>query len=290
MQTVVYADVLFVINAVITFLILITTADLTKIESVKSRYVSGALAGGLLSFIILAPEMHILIVITIRLIISILIILITFRLKNLIQFIKSVAGFFIISFIYGGIVYFLSDCIALPKVYYNNGYAYFDFSAVSLVLITSAVFLCMKVINKILIVKNKTDEIYKVEVNNNGKTISVYALYDTGNSIRDIYNGRPVIIISLNNIESLVEESVYLGITDFFEKNDMEKLPKGIRLIPIKTLSSDKLLPAFTAERAVIVDDTVNIVIEKVCIAITDDTFGTNNYKALLNDAVFRKV
>ena len=98
LQTVVYADVLFIVNAVITFLILITTADLTKIESVKSRYVSGALAGGILSFIILAPEMHTVIVVIVRLIISILIILITFSFKNLIQFFKCVSGFFVISF------------------------------------------------------------------------------------------------------------------------------------------------------------------------------------------------
>lgn len=290
LQTVVYADVLFIVNAVITFLILITTADLTKIESVKSRYVSGALAGGILSFIILAPEMHTVIVVIVRLIISILIILITFSFKNLIQFFKCVSGFFIISFFYGGIVYFFADCISFPDVYYNNGYGYFDFSAVSLIVITSSVFLCIRIINKKKLHKSKNDEIYNVEVRDNGRYICTRALYDTGNSIRDVYNGRPVVIISFTCIKDLVDKSIYMEIYDFFYKKDMEKLPKGIRLIPVKTLSSDKLLPAFSAERAIISNEDVKLVIDNVCIAITDDTFGEKEYKALLNDAVFRKV
>lgn len=290
MQTVIYADVLFVINSVITFLILITTADITKVHSVKARYISGAFSGGLLSFILFAPEMKFIFVILIRLIISILIILITFRLNNVIQFVKCTSGFFLISFLYAGIVYSLSNFFNLSRVYYNNGYAYFDFSAMSLIVITTVIFLIIRLVNRKIFIRNKNDDLFAIRVVDSGREAEFSALYDTGNSIRDIYNGRPVIITSIYSIESLLSAEKLSIIKKILEKKDISALPQGIRLIPVKTIGADNLLPAFTAESAIVSNDEINISVHRVCIAVTEDNFGDNKYTALINDSVFGKV
>lgn len=290
MQTVVYADILFFINTVITFLILLTTADVIKIRSAKNRYITGSLTGGIFSFMIFAPPMHFLLVLIIRAVISALIILITFRIKNVRQFLKCVFGFFLISFLYAGIVYFISGHFNIANIYYNNGFTYYDFSAVSLIIITTCVFLCVRFLNKKILNKTKSDMLFNVEIIYNEGKVNVCALYDTGNSIKDIYSGKPVIIVSINHMSELLEPECLIKLRKTFEDSSFSDLPQGIRLLPVKTIGEKKLLPAFTADKAIVYDTEKNRTIEKACIALTDDNFGDNEYKALINDAVLGKV
>ncbi len=290
MQTVIYADILFFMNTVITFLILLTTADIIKVSSAKCRYAAGAFAGGVFSFIILAPPMNFLLVLALRIIISILIILITFRIRNVRHFLKCVFGFFLISFLFAGIVYFISGYLDFPNVYYNNGFTYFDFSALSLIIITASVFLSVRIINKKILNKTKSDMLFNVEIFYKGNKARVCALYDTGNTVKDIYSGKPVIIVSIYQLEDIIDTDSFIKLQKVFCDSSFFDLPQGIRLLPVKTIGEKKLLPAFTSDKAVVYDAETNRTIDKACIALTDDTFGNNEYKALINDAVLGKV
>lgn len=290
MQSVIYADVLFFINTVITFLILLTTADILRINSSKCRFLSGSFAGGIFAFIIFAPPMNIFLVFLIRILISVLIVLITFGINNVRRLLKCFTGFFLISFLYAGVVYFVSSFLGFSGVYLNNGFTYFDLSAVSLIAVTVILFICICFINRKILSRKKEDMFFDVRICRGGRTASVCALYDTGNNVKDIYSGRPVIIISITGVDRLMNKNELNLLEDFINNRTYCELPEGMRLLPVKTIDTEKLLPVFQADNAVISNDENRFYVEKILIAVTSDTFGENKYNALINDSVLGKV
>ncbi len=290
LQTVIYADVLLFINTVITFLILLSTADILRINSSRCRFLAGAFSGGIFSFIIFAEPMNIFLLFFIRIIISVLIVLITFGINNFRRLMKCFAGFFLISFLYAGVVYFLVSCFSFSGVYVNNGFTYFDLGAVSLIIITVILFACIILINRIILAKKKADLLYDVSIFRGDRSTKVCALYDTGNNVKDIYNGSPVIIVSISVLDKLMDNDELVRLKSFFVNSSYCDLPAGIRLLPVKTIDSARLLPAFSADKAIIGNSENCFVTGKVCVAVTEDTFGENKYKALINDSVSGKV
>ena len=59
MKQIIYVDVLVVLNTVVTFIMLLTTAAVTGVKNSVGRLLIGAVTGGLFSLILLAPEMSV---------------------------------------------------------------------------------------------------------------------------------------------------------------------------------------------------------------------------------------
>ena len=59
MQQVIYVDVLIFLNTIITFIILLTTVEISGVSPKTFRLLTGSLLGGIFSLIILAPEMNV---------------------------------------------------------------------------------------------------------------------------------------------------------------------------------------------------------------------------------------
>ena len=81
MQTVVYADLLVILNTIVTLIIIIITSDLLKIDSRRTRYIAGSVAGGFMSLIILAPSLNSFVSILVRVLISVVIAAIYLKLR-----------------------------------------------------------------------------------------------------------------------------------------------------------------------------------------------------------------
>ena len=289
MQTVIYADILIVMNSVVTFFVLLSTSDIVKITCKKSRMLTGSVVGGLFSLIILAPAMSIFLIFITRIIMCLIIVLISFPAKTLRSVFKCIAGFTLISFLYAGIVYFLSDIINSNRIIYNNGYGYFDLSAVSLVCIIIVIFFAVKLMNKKIMSVQKKDYIFDTEIEFRGWKFNVKALFDSGNNVRDSYSGKPVVIVSFDEIEKAFTKEDRNTVREILDGNYSDVI-KGMRLIPVRTLGEQKLLPAITAERLTVKDEFTLITINDPCIAFSSDSFGGKEFGALINDSVLKKV
>lgn len=285
MQTVIYADLLIVLNTVVTLIIIIVTSELLKIDSEKTRYIAGSFTGGVFSLIILAPPLNAVLSFLLKLLISGIIVLLSFKLRSIKIYLKCFLLFNAVGLLLAGIMLAAGMLINDNAVLSNNGYVYTDFSVSSIILIICASFFLIKILNRKIFMKQKSDLIYDAEIQYNGKKINIRAFYDSGNSLVDIFTGKPVIIVSLNEIQSLVTKDFFYDISCYFECGNYEYCPEKIRLLPVRTLGSSCFLPAFTADKLIISGcETVKIT-EKPCIAISDNTFNGKNYSALINEA-----
>lgn len=286
MQNVIYVDILIFINVTVTFLILMTTADFIHIHVTKLRYVAGAVTGGLFSLLILAPALNIFTLFLVRLLMCVIIVMITFGRQKPRIILKCLFGFCMVNFLYAGITYFIYSVFTPEGTVYNNGYLHFRISTISLIIITVAVFLCLKVADKFILKTKKGDLVFDVELFNDGKNVLIKALYDSGNNVRDIYTGKPVIIANITAVKDLFGEEFTESLLRIVSENELDYVPKGIRLLPVKTLGSGRMLPAVSVEKAVVKNNGFSSVCIKPCLAFTKDTFDNKEYDALINEAV----
>ena len=287
MQQIIYVDVLIFLNTIITFIILLATTEISGVSAKAVRLLTGSLLGGIYSLIILAPEMNVFLVFATRIAMSVSIISITFSIHKIKKFLRCLVSFVGISFVFAGIVYFLESFLSSSFLQMNNGMVYFDVSFFSLVVMCSAAFFVIRIINKKVFTKTQTDLIYELEIMFNGKSVRMTALYDSGNCVQDVYTGKPVIIVNANKIKEFFDEKTFnLLFVDFSDDENMISNIK-LRFLPVKSISSSTLLPAFTAQKIIISDENIRKEISSPCIAVTFDELGENSYQALINQSIF---
>lgn len=283
-EHIIYADVLIFLNTVVTFMLLLAVKEVTKSEAGAGRLTSGAITGGIFSLFILADKMNVILLITIRLLMAAVIILITFRINGVKRFFRVLCTFFVSTFALAGITYGASVILPGDAVSYNNGYGYIDISAVSLIIITGVCYFCVCFIRRRFFTVTQSDHIYDVEVIYEDRSVSFRALYDSGNSLKDIYTGKPVIIIDEATAFRLTGET-FAKAGEINDINEISERKLNIRLLPAGTVSGEKLLPAFTVSKAIIKGEGKQYISTAPCVAVSENDFG-DSYCALINDDI----
>lgn len=289
MEIIIYADILILLNAVITYILLLTTTEFIGVSGERMRYIAGSFAGGFFSMIIMAPEMNLLLTFTVKSIICVLIVIITYGLYNIKIFLKCFCGFLAVSFLYAGIIYLLSDKLLSERIYYNNGYAYYRINSITLIIFCIIVFLSVRILSKTLFRHDEAELIYDMKIIKGEKSQNLKAFFDTGNSVSDIYTGKPVIIVNINDIKDFFSEDGFYKLESFFE-GDTESLPEKVRLIPVKGIGKISVLPAFSADKAIIKGESSVRVVSCPTVVIASDIFYGKSFNALINVDVLGRV
>ena len=282
MKQVIYVDVLIFLNTVITFFLLITIKRFTCVKTSAPRLMIASAVGGVYSLILLAPKLNFFVMLLAKSAMGVSIVYIAFRSKKTFQLIKCIALFLIFSFLYAGVVFSVQSIFNTNYIIVKNGSVYFNVTVYSLIIISAFVYCAIWILqNKIFRIRND-DMIYDVVIHFAGREISVRALMDTGNSLRDIYTNQPVIILNEKQAKTLTLQTI--GPTpELLETAKKAGLP--LRILPVHALSGNTLLPAFTADRAEIIGENTRKTFKSVCVAVTNDQMGLDKYQALINDA-----
>ena len=117
-----YLDLIFLINIWFDFLLLMTTSILLKRNVKFKRIILGSLVGGITIFILFIPFNNVTLFLF-KLIVSFLMMVITFSFKNLKYTLSNLSYFYLTSIILGGGMYLLSDSLSYSSnglLLYNN--------------------------------------------------------------------------------------------------------------------------------------------------------------------------
>ncbi len=288
MQTVIYADILFFINFIVTFVLLNLTSDFSRNETQPKRLIAGSFVGGIYSFIILAPEINSVLQILVKMIMLLSIVLVTFKAVSIKKYLCCILMFLLISFVFSGIMYTLALSLLKNKLFINNGYFYFDIGPVSIIVVIVICFLVIKLLKKTVFSKRNADYIYELSISSNNERITLKALYDSGNSVIDPFTGNPVIIVNFSEAYKLFDVERYCQIKNLLPTVDLDFIPEGIRLLPITSLGNTQLIPALTVESVVVDYDTGAITLHNPTLALTNNSFDNKLYSALINESVLK--
>ena len=188
---VIYVDIIFLINLIYDFLIL-TLVNIVLRRGVKNkRVLLGSIVGSISSFSIFFPFLN---NIFITILLSIVMLLVTFKYKDFIYLKNNIIYFYMISVIFGGFLYLINikfnNYIFNQNTYYQNKILINFIGIIFISPIVAILYLYTYKNNQI-----NHNNYYDLVVSLNDKIHNLKAFYDTGNLVKDPYKGRPVILI-----------------------------------------------------------------------------------------------
>ena len=246
----IYLDIIIIINFFIDFILLYGTAKLLKKSITLKRLLIGSLFGTI-TICFLFFNLNTLELFIYKVLISILIILVTFGTKD---FKKNITYFYILSIILGGALYLLDITFTYKStglVFVKNAY----FLNFTLILVCAPIIIYLYIKEhkafKLLISNKYIIEIY---INNNKYTLE--AILDTGNNLVDPYKNRPIILID----------------------KPVEQKRKKIIYVPYKALNTNGVIACILPEKVFI----NNKEFKNCLIGLSKDKFSLNGVSCIL--------
>lgn len=262
---VIYVDVLFVINFFITFFLLRATAKITKKDAKIPRLLAASFVGGAYSLIILI-DMPFLLSSALKLAVSAVLLLIAFRFKRAGNFFAAYALFYFMNFVFLGIIYGISLVAKTPYIHMSNGTVYLNIGARGLLFSALFAYIASCFVVRIYNRRLAAGEVFTLTVQNDGKSVELFALCDTGNKLREPFSDSPVIVADGTKLEELIN-------------------PEKARIIPTKTTTGRDFLLSFKPERVTVRTSRGSEDIENVYIALSDN-MKNGEISAVLNPEI----
>ena len=281
LKTVVYADVLFIINFIINMIILKITSVFSQIKPGVSRLVLASSIGAVYALFMFFPQIKLLYIFPVKLLVSLIMIKITVRDSKVLRLIKLTAMFYLVSFAFAGIllalIYFTDFAKGSAPVI-SNGIFYYDISLKNL-LITSVIAYILIKIASAIISRNKILGIKSIKIFLGSNECILNALSDTGNLLKEPLSDRPVIIAEKESIENLFPD----GVPDC--KNPGTSYT-NMRIIPYSSIgTSSGIMTGFVPDRITVDGNCVCDVV----IGISETPLSQGNeYNALFNPNIIK--
>ncbi len=278
----VYVDVLVTLNIFVNYFLLLCVKGIMKADSKRLRLFFGAFLGGLYSLTIFIDGAPDYIILLMNLAASAVIVLVTFGVKSLKSFLKFFAAFFGVNFSFAGLMLAVWFAFSPSGMVYNNSVVYFDIDVKTLVISTVICYLVFTGISFLLKRRAPDNRIFDITLYNKGRTVMTKALLDTGNSLKDGFTGKPVIIADKSVVRKLTDYSLY----DFFDGNnavDFKNTDENIRLIPFSTVGKSGMLRAVKIDSITVKN---NVSVKNVLLAESESPLGDGTYKVLLNNDI----
>ena len=241
MKTVVYADVLVVINIIVNYFLLRASAAVISFDFKAWRFLVSSALGGAFSLIIFVDGLPAAALAAVKFLFLLLIVLAAFGYGSFKRFFKCCAAFLASNLAFAGLMLAGRAFLFPDSIVYKNSVVYFDINILTL---TVAAVVCYAVIGIISrAVRNRTppQSVCSIRLTKDGRSVEGRALFDTGNSLCDSFSGRPVVIAERRFIEALLPPEMR------GDKLDITAL-HGFRLIPYTTVGGAGALPAFPAD------------------------------------------
>jgi stage II sporulation protein GA (sporulation sigma-E factor processing peptidase) len=291
----IYLDVLILENLVMNYLILAVTAKFARLKVSTLRLFAGAVVGALyVVFIILQPGIKVYYTTIAKILLSIFIVAVTFSPRKILPFIKTLAIFYISTFIFAGAV--------LAFLFFNeqggfvrNGIVYvFGQSQWSLMVFSLlTVGIIIKIFWEVIqgkIIREKM--LIPVKIAFDNRAIDLSALIDTGNSLKDPLTNMPVMVVEFKALEQLLPQEIK-SIFENSREDDLNSVTAIIsnskwfsrfRLIPFSSLGKENgMLIGFKPDFIEIGEEEEKRGVKNVIVGIYNRSLSRDeNYRALL--------
>ena len=294
----VYVEYLIIENAIINYIILYVTKKISRTDTSKIRMFLSAFISSLYTLVFFFPSLNFMTKFSIKISISILIIILAFNPEKFGTFLKLLTTFYVISFLFAGaclgLFYFLKSVAS----FFKDRFYIVDFPVEILILgVTISTILAKYLIEFLQVKLGKKDVLTKVTINLNKKKVQLVALVDTGNSLKEPLTQSPVMIAEYFAIKDILPNKIEKLFTDngeieldtvaevMFELSDEIKL----RIIPFKSLGkTNGMLIGFKPDEVSIDDEQFKKKVrEDVVVGIYNNTLSPDdNYKCLLHPEI----
>ena len=258
----IYLDYVFFINFIFDFILLFTTKILLKRNVKIKRIILGSFIGTF-SIFILFISMPSFIFFLSKMFFGLIMVIITFKFKDIKYTLNNFFYLMILSIILGGFLYFLNIEAGYEHVgliFYKTGKTLDIFILLLLSILFFIIF-----IKKIKKYKNKISCYNTVKIFLNNKTYLLNGYIDTGNNLVDPYFNKPILIINKN--------------IDIFSKRFI--------FVPYNSLNNKGILKCFIIDKVFIEDIGY---LKNVLIAKSNDKLSLSGVDIILNNKIMEEL
>ena len=277
---IVYADIVFIENLIINYVILYVTTLLKKIKVSYFRILLSAICGSVYAIVSIIVSDNIIS----KIILSIVMILIIYPTKDIRKFLETLAIFYLVSITTGGASIAISYLVNGYKINTVNGATIVDFpilfSSIGLIL---GIILIKITINNVKSKITQKNIFYDIEVFIGNKRKKIKALLDTGNMLKDPISQKPVIVATKRSLQNVIPQEILEDIKNILggdRLGDIKPFENRIKVIPFKSLGNEHGMLIGIKSNKIIVD---NNEIKDVIIGIYEKEFSRRKrYDALI--------
>lgn len=242
----VYLDVLVAVNIFTDFFLLLAVKRLLHLRAPYWRLILGSVSGGAAGLVALLPRLAPALNLLIDLASAAAIVFLAFGKAPPLNYLKRVAVYFLTSFLFSGVMLFICTVFKPNGIAVYNDVVYFNISPVLLIILTLLCYYILRLIKR-LAKRDCAKRVCRAEITVCGKTLSFFALADSGCDVKEPFSGGDVLIAEAEILQNF-------------------QLPHDkMRIIPFESLGGDGLLRGYPADAAVIDGKPVGSVWLGVC-------------------------
>lgn len=204
-MTVVYVDSVFVLNALMDYLLVLSAARLAGIPLRRGRYLLAGLLGGAYAVAVFLPGLGFLAATPVKLAAGVLLALTAYGGEE--KLLRLTLLLFAVSCALAGCVLALG-LLAGGGVPVVNGVFYTDVDARVLLIASAAAYLVLTVVFRAAAGKGIRGQLVPARVCLGGRETAFTAFCDTGNSLRDPVSGQPVLVVSPGRLDGVLPREV----------------------------------------------------------------------------------
>jgi len=168
--------------------------------------------------------------------------------KNLKLLFKYIIIFYLTSFVFGGCAFFLLYYIKPQEILYKNGFLTGTYpikiAFLGAIVGLAIVSIAFKIIKNRL---SKSDMFCDIKIKYKSKYVTIHAMIDTGNLLKDPITRRPVAVVEKEKLKEIIEQDVLNGLEEIINgtnENLVEKIGEEyisrFRLIPFSSIRKTK--------------------------------------------------
>lgn len=288
----IYIDIVLLENIIMNYIILYATSLILKIKAKHFRIFLGSVIGAVYSVIGYMSILPMYSNVIVKVILSIIIVYISFNPPKVKQLLKQILFFYFTSFVFGGAAFFLIYFLKPQDILMRNG-LFLGSYPLKTVLLGGIIGLVIIIIALKLIKTKmgKKDMYCKIIIKLEGKQIQTTAMIDTGNLLKEPITNLPVVVVEHVLLYDVLPKEILINLENILG-GDLEKIPEEIRfkyipklkVIPFQSLGKQNgMLLGIKAEEICMQKADENIVKNKVIIGIYNKSFTKKGeYQALL--------
>lgn len=253
---VIYLDLLWFLNFFLDFLILLIVSYTLKRTTSLKRIILGSLVGSLTTFLVFFKLSNLFLNLF-KILYGCLIIIVTFNLGNKKYFFNNLAYFYMTSILLGGFMYFLNNN-------FNKSYS-LNINYLFVILLSPIILYLYYKQNKEL--KTKYQFYYPISITfNDNEVIKTNAFLDTGNTLKDPYAHKPIILLS----KKLLTSDIHIH---------------SPILVPYNSLNHHSLLTVIKPKYI----EINNLKSNNYLIGLSDEDFGFDGINCILNKEMLKE-
>jgi len=294
-RLVVYADIIWLLNVCIDFLLLLLTAVVLKRKVKRWRLILGACIGSTIVIFAFTPLAFLMTHPVMKLIYSFLIVYTAFGFIRFRTFLQSVLTFYFVTFMVGGGLvgthFFLQTSDMMNGLISTKSISYGDPVSWLFVIIGFPViyYFSKKRIADVEVTKIHYEQIVKVDIKIGINDIQLDGLIDSGNQLHDPLTKTPVMIIHVSSLDNVLPswliEQVQRKTAIPYIPDEESGWATRLRLIPYRAVGvNQQFLWAFKPDYVQIYHESAKVTVNKVLIGLNAQQLSANGeYQCILH-------